>query len=424
MQETIAHKQFELTAVGRLRQALLDELATAHGGRAFGQGWHLAGGLPGRPGFLFQHSEGRQLTLRLLPKKTLLCFAKTRFFALVHEGCAIDRDADGPFLREIVASISTWEASLASSDGFPGLLLEQRSDAVVFYPDARTIEVRPSLACDHQCGFCNSVDRRIENVFRGIEDVLQSIPAWASLPIDRVVISGGEPTLIKRLPELIAAVAAAGYTVELQTHGMALAEREYAEILQRSGLRNVLISLHSPDPAVSDRFITRVPGAWARTVAGIDNAVALGLRVEVSHVVHADNAGAVRAFLEFIAARWGRNLAVRMAFVAPTKMSSAEVERYVPRLPEILPELRRALAYAEQQELRVLVVAYCGVPPCLLAPHHRLSEVVLRPQTRYSDENHVKLTACNGCQYAAGCPGLWRSYHEVHGDPGLAAVHR
>jgi hypothetical protein len=112
---------------------------------------------------------------------------------------------------------------------------------------------------------------------------------------------------------------------------------------------------------------------------------------------------------------------VRLAFVAPTGGAADATAQVVPPLAETLPSLRAALAYARTHRLRVGMVGYCGLPPCLLQPYEWFSEITRRGATDYP-ENHVKFEACRSCVYDRSCPGIWQGYHDTYGDPGIAGI--
>jgi pyruvate-formate lyase-activating enzyme len=420
---TIPFRQEELTVVGRRRRALLDSFEPfARDALGAHSPWRLVDVESYPPGFRFETVEGRAFVLQLKPRRELLSFAATRHFKLTYKLGKPGDAPEQPVLRALVAALIRWEEAAASNEEFPALVFDRRADAVTYSPQDRQIEIRPTLACNHHCGFCNSVDRSITNAFHGANDVLDSIPLWEQLGIEQVVITGGEPTLLKNLADLIAALNARHYRVRMQTHGMALAEPGFARRLRELGLESILVSLHSADAKLSDSQITHFEGGWEKTVAGITAALDAGLAVEISHVVHRANIGDTAAFMRFVHERWQRRLAVRLAYVAPTGMSTPAILEFVPPIPDALPELRAALAIAREHDLRVRLVAYCGVPPCLLTPYEEYSEVPYRAPTSYSQHNHVKLEACRECVYATQCPGVWRGYIETYGDPGVTTL--
>ena len=409
------------TPHGRRRRAMLLRL-----GESFTDGRRAAGGWAFRdvqldpPGFVFDHADGRSVTVQLHAPSEPQAFARTKTFAVSYRGPR-ELGSDEAFVRAVVADIERAEAALRGTEGFPGHVLDRSASEVTVYPNDMRVELRPTLACNHKCAFCNSVDRTIENVTRGIDDLRDGIEAWADMPVYRTTVSGGEPTLLRGLPDLLETLADRGLLVELQTNGMALADPAYARRLADAGVHTVLISLHASDAGLSDRHITLYDGAWERTVAGIDNALACGLTVEISHVVHRTNHEETPRFMEFVHARWGRRVRVRLAFVAPTGGAADATEQLIPPLHEALPSLRAALAYARTHRLRVGMVGYCGLPPCLLQPYESFSEITRRSATDYP-ENHVKFDACHSCVYDRSCPGIWQGYHETYGDPGIAGI--
>ena len=358
------------------------------------------------------------LALRIEPKSER-SFADTRYFSIIYQGSReLGEDAEA-LVRRCVDAVTVAEQDVKWRD----LVRRPTLSRISYYPASQRVEVRPSLVCNHSCGFCNSVDRTgTDNVARGIDDVISNIDAIDELPVTVAAISGGEPTLQSRLPDLIRAFASRGITVELQTNGMALADPACTRSLRRAGLRRAVISLHSARPDESDQGITLFEGAWEKTVAGIDQALAAGIAVDLSHVIHTSNAGQTREFLEFVDRRWRRRLGVRMAFVAPTGAAREAARSYVPPLENILPSLLEALAFARERRLRVNFVGYCGIPPCLLQPEHAHSDIVRLKGARSYNDNHVQLDACKECQYQPRCPGLWAKYVELHGDPGLTPM--
>jgi len=372
------------------------------------------------PGFVFDHADGRALIVQLQALNESKAFARTKTFAVSYRGPR-ELGPDEAFVRAVVADLERGETALRGTEGFPGLLLGRSASAVTVYPNDMRVELRPTLACNHHCAFCNSVDRTIENVTQGIDDLRDGIAAWAAMPVYRTTVSGGEPTLLRGLPDLLEMLADRGLLVELQTNGMALADPAYARRLHDAGVHTVLISLHASDAGLSDRDITLFEGGWERTVAGIDNALACGISVEISHVVHRANHAETPRFMEFVHARWGRRVRVRLAFVAPTGGAADATEQLIPPLHEALPSLRTALAYAQTHRLRVGMVGYCGLPPCLLQPYEWFSEITRRSATDYP-ENHVKFDACRSCVYDRSCPGIWQGYHDTYGDPGITGI--
>ncbi|MFT6398993.1 MAG: hypothetical protein ACJAYU_003756, partial [Bradymonadia bacterium] len=226
------------------------------------------------------------LKVRVAKRTKKPTWEKTAFFDLSYIGQTSVTADEEALLRRISAEVGTRE----TESEWRQLLLKREFFELDFHAKARRVELRPSLACDHHCGFCNSVDwSTTSNAGAGIDEILSELDNITALPAVTTAISGGAPTLLKRLPELIGRLASHGMTVELQTNGMSMAEPGYAEELRACGVVLALVSLHSADPTVSDTTITHFPGGWEKTVAGIDAGLTAGLRVHISHVIHKQN---------------------------------------------------------------------------------------------------------------------------------------
>jgi MoaA/NifB/PqqE/SkfB family radical SAM enzyme len=86
--------------------------------------------------------------------------------------------------------------------------------------------------------------------------------------MQKLVISGGEPTLNPDLPRLIAEGRKHCDTVSVNTNGSRTTE-ELARSLLDAGLSSVMISLYSHEPEVHDG-IRRARGLWAKAVRAVE----------------------------------------------------------------------------------------------------------------------------------------------------------
>lgn len=152
--------------------------------------------------------------------------------------------------------------------------------------------VRCNLACDH-CLDDTTVPEAAPEARAGTARVL------AASGILGADISGGEPLLLRDLPELAGTLAAGGLAVSVTTNGWHLARR--AAELARC-LDAVRVSLDGPDASSHDR--RRGPGSFARALDGIAAATAAGLPVQVQTVLMASSAPRAQDMLA-LAARAG-----------------------------------------------------------------------------------------------------------------------
>jgi GTP 3',8-cyclase len=202
---------------------------------------------------------------------------------------------------------------LQGDDGHERKVLLDRKGRV-----ARKLRVSVTDRCNFACLFCMPEKDKITWIpgeeilsFGEIERIVRVL---ASLGIQRVRITGGEPLLRQNLEELVDSLTSIDgiRSVDMTTNGWHL-ERK-AEMLRKSGLRGVTVSLHS---LRSDRF-AKISGvdALPRVLRGIDRALDVGLNpVKINSV-------AIRGYnndelLDFIESARERRISIRFIEFMP-----------------------------------------------------------------------------------------------------------
>ena len=187
-----------------------------------------------------------------------------------------------------------------------------------------------------------------------VKDLLDQIAALSDETM--IVLTGGEPLLRADLLEIAAHAAALGLMVVVGTNGLLLTERRVAA-LRKAGVAAVGISLDSLDPEHHDAF-RGLPGAFARTLAGIEACRRAGLTFQLHFSVTDDNAGELDSMIAF--AREVGAAVLNLFFLVCTgrgqKVTNISVETY-DRV------LARAVA-AARDEPELLVRVRC-------APHFK-----------------------------------------------------
>ena len=109
-------------------------------------------------------------------------------------------------------------------------------------------------------------------------------------------ISGGEPLLLRDLPQLAGHLTAAGIAVSITSNGWHLAHRAAGLAGKVDAIR---VSLDGPEPASHDRL--RGPGAFDRAVAGIAASTAAGIPVQIQHVLMSSTTPRAQAMIDLAA---------------------------------------------------------------------------------------------------------------------------
>jgi cyclic pyranopterin phosphate synthase len=136
-------------------------------------------------------------------------------------------------------------------------------------------DLRISLTqrCNLKCVFCHMEGQPVSAQELGVEDLTRIVRAAARAGIDRVKLTGGEPTLRSDIVEIVAALRPHMQELSMTTNGLRL--ETLAAPLKSAGLDRVNISLPSLDPATY-RELTGVDGV-ERVLRGIRAAGAAGL---------------------------------------------------------------------------------------------------------------------------------------------------
>ncbi len=152
----------------------------------------------------------------------------------------------------------------------------------------RLTYLRVSLTdvCNLRCVYCMPEDMtfRPRRELMSDDEIITIVRLMADLGINKVRLTGGEPTVRPNVVEIVRQIAHIPgiHDIAMTTNAILLAQ--LAEPLARAGLRRVNISLDTLDPK-KFRFITRW-GSLDKVLAGIEAAEAAGLRpIKINAVV-------------------------------------------------------------------------------------------------------------------------------------------
>jgi radical SAM protein with 4Fe4S-binding SPASM domain len=144
-------------------------------------------------------------------------------------------------------------------------------------PRLEHLVIKPTLACTANCPTC--AGRKLLHREVRTEPPL-SLDDWRRILGDaralgtwELIISGGEPSLYKDLPELVSIGRSFGWQVRLNSNG-SLTSPAQAEQLIQAGLGIVDVSLYSPDPGVNDAM-RHSKGLWEKATSAIRMLAAL-----------------------------------------------------------------------------------------------------------------------------------------------------
>ena len=154
--------------------------------------------------------------------------------------------------------------------------------------------------CNNKCVHCYNESDRVKHELDAFQWKQMLDRVW-ELGIPHVVFTGGEPTLVPFLPELIIHAEELGMITGLNTNGRKFSDPTFIDALVSAGLDHVQITLESHDPEIHDR-ITAAPDSWTQTTAGITNALNSKLYVMTNTTLLRSNSASLTDTLNFLSA--------------------------------------------------------------------------------------------------------------------------
>ncbi|MFH1437658.1 MAG: radical SAM protein [Pseudomonadota bacterium] len=247
---------------------------------------------------------GRHLHLRFEEKKAFLIADGVSVYTLNHEAAFITdllmqgrraaeikkivsrhfRRIDAAVLGEDIASmkkllghlVTGSEPCAFSPGGREKTFTKSSYDEVLDPGYPFRADLALTYSCPNRCSHCYAGS---ENNPPGLdaETWKQIIARLADIGVPYLCFTGGEPTLMRCLAELVSFASGLGLITGVLTGGRRFCDRDYAASLKDAGLDYVQITLESGSEAVHNEMTGR--RAWHETVEGIKSCVAEGMVV-------------------------------------------------------------------------------------------------------------------------------------------------
>jgi len=139
-------------------------------------------------------------------------------------------------------------------------------------------------ACDCDCTHCSARDfMKAGDKALSHEELIDAIDQVLEMGAASIVLTGGEPTLNKRLLDLVAHVPQERAAVAMFTNGARL-DRQLADELRSAGLNAALISLDAAEAEAHDSYRRR-PGAFDQALRAVENLQQAGSLVGIATYV-------------------------------------------------------------------------------------------------------------------------------------------
>lgn len=161
------------------------------------------------------------------------------------------------------------------SDGENVLLAVEMMAIKHLIPFAITFEI--TYGCNERCIHCymekNSLSLKLSEVKRILEEVAEEGCLFVSF-------TGGEFFVYSEALKILEYANKLHFVIDILSNGT-LINQDIADVLAEYSVRRVQISLYGATPKIHDA-ITRVPGSFLATIAGVDFLKKAGVKVEIA----------------------------------------------------------------------------------------------------------------------------------------------
>jgi cyclic pyranopterin phosphate synthase len=310
------------------------------------------------------------------------------------------------------------------------------------------VHILTGAVCNNNCIFCMEEDREgryVTNSATTDESVRWILGRHADY--EEVCFTSGEPTTNPRLPHWVRMARAAGARwISMMTNGRALSYEQYTRALLAAGMNRLYVSIHGHTQKLHEG-LTRTPGSFAQTVAGLDVVARYkrhGVALHTSTVVTRRNLPHLADIYAFLRAR-GVDQVVFNVMQANGR-ANTYFEQLFPRYTEIAAAAATFLADAGRRESPVPAY-FVDIPLCTTGalPDHNRGyvedydhyeppspghDILADPASRRAGEHgelvqirradlddsaRRKRPECRACRHDPVCAGVWGNYLRRHG---------
>ncbi len=227
-------------------------------------------------------------------------------------------------------------------------------------------EIALTYKCQNRCEFCYA-----SSPYRG-DDVEEMTTDQVKIIIDRICeeahvptisFTGGEPTLRRDLPELVAYATEKGMRTNLITNGIRTSDKDFVKALADAGLKSAQVSLESHDEEIHNR-VTGNNNAYKNVVRGIHNLKNSGIYTHTNTTICSGNRDSLLPLVKFIKEEYDAPyLSMNMIITTGVARDNDNINIGYSTIGDIIKPVIR---YCD--ELGIKFVWYSPTPYCIFNP--------------------------------------------------------
>jgi MoaA/NifB/PqqE/SkfB family radical SAM enzyme len=307
--------------------------------------------------------------------------------------------------------------------------LPERVDRDAF-DEPKCFDILLNYNCNAKCLFCSQdFDWRKEPNDLPFEKAVEHMYLAYKNGYRRLGFTGGEPTIRRELPNLIALARKIGYGyVRIQTNGVRIADFDYVKTLADAGLTFVKYSIHGHTAELHDKLVG-IPGAFDKCLKSIENLQKLKVGIGVNIVLNEWNYKHLVEFYELFLLKLQLSNFVIIAplYEGNMQLNDTKGAKIGAKITDMAPYIKDAYEVFTR-------INYPKPPlllhftPCILPGYEQqmlgwsaFNTMVVSPKGEKRDldmtatAHTVKTDECKKCVYNDRCIGFDSSYARVFG---------
>jgi len=294
--------------------------------------------------------------------------------------------------------------------------------------DPSRADIRLGYLCNNNCRFCCVSDQRKFNL--STSEVKKLILEAKKQGSEKLVFTGGEPTLRKDILQLISYTSKLNFKeILVITNGRMLSYKGFFDKMVENGLTSICFSIPHIQKEPYEH-LTQVKGSFSHLLQAIENAKDYNLLVSTITVINKLNYTYLPEIVNFLAelsTSFNRFFS-EFIFINPTNNAWKHKEELVPRISDVATYIHKSLDLAKEKGLELNIE---GMPFCYMGGYENnivelnmAKERVFFDLDKDMDTNYnknrrlmgkTKNKSCKKCKYDHLCEGIWKNYAEIYG---------
>jgi MoaA/NifB/PqqE/SkfB family radical SAM enzyme len=294
--------------------------------------------------------------------------------------------------------------------------------------------------CNNQCVFCSNP--QFEKDYT-LKEAKNRVIEFKKQGIGHLFITGGEPTIVPFLAELIKFIKEQNMDTSIITNGVNLCEKQLVTQLYNAGLRTLHVSIHSCREEIADSLAQK-NGHLKKTIEGVKNCLDQKINVNVNSTINSKNCNHLSENVEFFIKRFPEIKHFVFNALDPGKADGNMKSRagdnpwVVAKLTDMELELQKMVTILKKNNKTFRIER---VPLCYMAGFEEFStetRKIIKDEEyicSFIEENsknqirkvlpkqlRTKVECCKICFFNEICAGIQQEYLDIYGDKELYPI--